>query len=315
MSKLELEAKLEKLPTFIKKSSSKIAVDNSNESKLFELIRFLKYKEIEDNCTQEDINLARKVDGFTPLFTAVKSNDEYIVNLLLYKGAQVNITSLTNHTALDLALKTTDTNILIIAHLLKYDATFITNDLHTYLSGYVIKEIFSASSESSLQKANLSFWTKEFIKLGCTEVKVLGELDFMNASSKLLIRKISISGYEIETSDLIKLKHIPSWKNIIYLGYEKFCEKYQIGEIIQQFINLVETDTCSITSSQSEYSSSTPSSRSSTFSDSNTISDTEFSEAETYSVTTRIARSYAFGSEQELLGLCSKESIEEFIST
>ncbi len=89
---------------------------HTNEPKIFSVVRSLDCVGLKNLITQDPtiVNQSRLADGFTPLHSAVYTNSLAVVGALLTYGAYPNAISYTDCTPLELALKTADTNPLII---------------------------------------------------------------------------------------------------------------------------------------------------------------------------------------------------------
>ncbi len=109
-------------------------IQHSTEPKIFSVVRSLDCKSLK-NLIRKDptiINEHRSVDGFTPLHTAIYTNSLAVVRELLISGASPNNISYTFCTPLDLALKTADTDPLIIKELIKKGGSLTDQDVEYY---------------------------------------------------------------------------------------------------------------------------------------------------------------------------------------
>ena len=107
---------------------------HTNEPKIFSVVRSLDCVGLKNLIRQDPtiVNQSRLADGFTPLHSAVYTNSFAIVRELLNYGAAPNKISYTDCTPLDLALKTADTDPLIIKELIKKGGSFANEDVEYY---------------------------------------------------------------------------------------------------------------------------------------------------------------------------------------
>jgi hypothetical protein len=102
------------------------------ERMLFEAISSRNWALVEEilQAHTDIVNYPRKGDGFTPLHCAVYTKDEEMINLLLEFGADPNKScKIKTLTPLALALKTADTEPLIIQNLIYYGRGFGFKDI------------------------------------------------------------------------------------------------------------------------------------------------------------------------------------------
>jgi ankyrin repeat protein len=94
-----------------------------------------------DLITEDDtvVHEHRSVDGFSPLHCAVYANNIFIVLQLLGAGADPNAPSSTGITPIILALKTSDTNPLIIRKLMKQGGAACIEDIKSYHQKRIIE--------------------------------------------------------------------------------------------------------------------------------------------------------------------------------
>ncbi len=108
--------------------------DYCREHKIFNAVRGLNGTQLRYLLQENEtiVNQSREVDGATPLHCAIYTNSINIVQILLAAGADPNSLSKTNITPLNLALKTADTNPLIIRELIKKGGSFQNKDIEHY---------------------------------------------------------------------------------------------------------------------------------------------------------------------------------------
>ncbi|MBA2628671.1 MAG: hypothetical protein H0U78_01365 [Rickettsiaceae bacterium] len=101
---------------------------------IFDVIRRLDYVALNRLINKDAtlINQPREADGFTPLHSAVAANRLEGVELLLAVGACPNQPCNTGVTPLGLALKTADTNPVIIKKLIIQGGTFLDKNVELY---------------------------------------------------------------------------------------------------------------------------------------------------------------------------------------
>ncbi len=156
---------------------------HTNEPKIFSVVRSLDCVSLKNLIKQDPtiINQPRLADGFTPLHSAVYTNSLAVVRELLTVGAAPNKGSYTDHTPLDLALKTADTDPLIIKELIKKGGRFFDEDVEYYYQRRVEKY----SEKMSIKDLTCGLITGE------SEVKEVQitlspqPVDFVNCSSSL----------------------------------------------------------------------------------------------------------------------------------
>ena len=106
----------------------------SDQLAIFNFIRRLDYIALNRLINKDAtlINHPREADGFTPLHSAVYANRIEGVELLIAMGASPNQPCNTGVTPLGLALKTADTNPVIIKKLIIQGGAFLDKDVEFY---------------------------------------------------------------------------------------------------------------------------------------------------------------------------------------
>ncbi len=156
---------------------------HTNEPKIFSVVRSLDCVGLKNLITQDPtiVNQSRLADGFTPLHSAVYTNSLAVVGALLTYGADPNAISYTDCTPLELALKTADTNPLIIKELIKKGGSFFNEDVEYYYQRRVEKY----SEKMSIKDLTCGIITGES-KVKEVQITLYKSVDSVNYSNPFL---------------------------------------------------------------------------------------------------------------------------------